>query len=35
MRALVHANRAELDMDELRGYFRLFDREALLDELMA
>jgi hypothetical protein len=35
MRALLHANRGALDMDELRGYFRLFDREALLDELMA
>ncbi|MDE2219127.1 MAG: nucleotidyltransferase family protein [Gammaproteobacteria bacterium] len=35
MRALLHANRAQLDMDELRGYFRLFDREALLNELMS
>ena len=34
IRALLRANRAALDMDELREYFRLFDREALLDELL-
>ena len=34
IRALLRANRAALDMDELRGYFRLFDRDALLDELL-
>jgi hypothetical protein len=33
IRALLRANRATLDMDELRGYFRLFDRESLLDEV--
>ena len=25
---------AALDMDRVRGYFRLFDREALLDEIL-
>ena len=34
IRALMRANRARLDMDEVRGYFALFDREALLDELL-
>jgi hypothetical protein len=34
IRALLEANRASLDIDELRGYFRLFDRETLLDELL-
>ena len=34
IRALLRANRATLDMEELREYFRLFDREALLDELL-
>jgi hypothetical protein len=34
IRALLRANRATLDMDELRGYFQLFDRELLLDELL-
>ena len=34
IRALLRANRAALDMEELRGYFRLFDRESLLDELL-
>jgi hypothetical protein len=34
IRALLRANRATLDMVELRGYFRLFDRESLLDDLL-
>ncbi len=34
IRALLRANRGRLDTAEMRGYFRLFDREALLDELL-
>lgn len=34
IRALLRANRAALDMQEVRGYFRLFGRESLLDELI-
>jgi hypothetical protein len=34
IRALLRANRAKLDLQEVREYFRLFDREALLDELV-
>jgi hypothetical protein len=34
IRALIAANSASLDMDEVRGYFRLFDREPLLEELL-
>lgn len=34
IRALLRANRATLDLAELREYFRLFGREALLDELL-
>lgn len=34
IRALVRANRAELDMNEVREYFRLFERESLLDEIL-
>jgi len=34
IRALLRANRTSLDMGELRGYFRLFEREPLLDELL-
>jgi hypothetical protein len=34
IRALLRANRAALDIEELRGYFLLFDREPLLDELL-
>ncbi len=34
IRALIRANRETLDMDEVRGYFRLFDREAMFDELL-
>jgi hypothetical protein len=35
IRALLRANRGTLNMDEIREYFRLFDREPLLDELIA
>jgi hypothetical protein len=34
IRALLRANRAELDMVEVRGYFHLFNRDSLLDELL-
>ncbi len=34
IRALVRANRQLLNETELREYFRLFDREPLLDELL-
>jgi predicted nucleotidyltransferase len=34
IRALLRAHRATLDMTEVREYFRLFDREALLDEFL-
>jgi hypothetical protein len=35
IRALLRANAESLDMVEVRGYFRLFDRESQLDELLA
>lgn len=35
IRSLLRAGRATLDMDEVARYFRLFEREALLDELIA
>lgn len=35
IRALLRANRETLNRDEAREYFRLFEREALLDELPA
>jgi hypothetical protein len=35
IRALLRANRRTVDLAELREYFRLFDREALLNELLA
>ena len=35
IRELISRNREGLDLDRVRGYFRLFDREALLDELLA
>jgi predicted nucleotidyltransferase len=35
IRALLRANRSTLDLPEIRGYFQLFDRETLLDELLA
>jgi len=34
IRALLRANGPSLDMEEVREYFRLFDREAQLDELL-
>lgn len=34
IRALLRAGRGALDLTELREYFRLFDRESLLDELL-
>ncbi|HEY1327835.1 MAG TPA: hypothetical protein VGI14_12915 [Casimicrobiaceae bacterium] len=34
IRALLKANHGALDLAELREYFRLFDREPLLDELI-
>ena len=35
IRSLLQANRGALNMDEVRRYFRLFEREALLDEIIA
>lgn len=35
IRALLRANRGALDMQEVRRYFALFDREPLLDEILA
>jgi hypothetical protein len=35
IRALLRANAATMIVEEIREYFRLFGREALLDELMA
>jgi hypothetical protein len=34
IRALLRANRATLDMIDVREYFRLFDQEPLLDEIL-
>lgn len=34
IRALLKANRGRLDLKEVREYFELFDRGALLDELL-
>jgi predicted nucleotidyltransferase len=34
IRALIRANRDSMNLGEIREYFRLFDREALLDELL-
>lgn len=34
IRAVLHANRGALDMEEVRGYFRLFDREPLFDDIL-
>lgn len=34
IRALIRANRATVNIDKLREYFRLFNRESLLDELL-
>jgi len=35
IRELLRANRMTLDMQQIRGYFQLFEREGLLDELLA
>lgn len=35
IRNLLRANAGSLDMDEVRRYFALFDRESLLDDLLA
>lgn len=35
IRALLRANAGSVDVDELRWYFQLFDREDLLNELLA
>lgn len=34
IRALLRANRDALNMEEIRNYFRLFERESLLDEIL-
>lgn len=34
IRALLRANRNQLDLSEVRQYFQLFDREAFLDDLL-
>jgi hypothetical protein len=34
IKALVAANRQALKMDEVREYFRLFNREGLLEEIL-
>lgn len=34
IRALLRANRDTVDLPQLREYFRLFEREALLDEIL-
>jgi len=35
IRSPLRANHGTLNMDEVTGYFRLFEREALLDEIIA
>jgi hypothetical protein len=35
IRALVRANQSTLNMDQVREYFRLFDREPLLEEILS
>ena len=35
IRALIRANRGTLNMTEVREYFRLFDREPLLEEILS
>jgi hypothetical protein len=32
---LLRATRGALDLDEVRSYFRLFDKESLLDALLS
>jgi hypothetical protein len=34
IKALTAANRQALKMDEVRDYFRLFNREAMLEEIL-
>lgn len=34
IRALLRVNRATLNMDEVRDYFRLFERETLLEDIL-
>lgn len=34
MMELVKVNRATLDLDEVRDYFRLFDSESILDDIL-
>jgi hypothetical protein len=34
IRALIRANRSNLKMTEVQEYFRLFDREVLLKEIL-
>lgn len=34
IRALLRANRSQLKLEEIREYFRLFEREGLLDEFL-
>ncbi|WP_172969581.1 hypothetical protein [Rhodanobacter sp. T12-5] len=35
IRALLRAQRGRLNMQEVQGYFALFDRQEMLDELLA
>lgn len=35
IRALLRAQRSKLNMQEVQGYFALFDRQEVLDELLA
>lgn len=35
IRALLRAQRGKLNMQEVQGYFALFDRREVLDELLA
>lgn len=35
IRALLRANQSTLDMTEVREYFRIFDQETLLDEILS
>lgn len=35
IQALLRSNRASLDMEQVRGYFALFEREHLLDDILA
>ncbi|HEX7914721.1 nucleotidyltransferase domain-containing protein [Rudaea sp.] len=34
MMELVKVNRATMNLDEVRGYFRLFDNESILDDIL-